>query len=267
MSRIISIANQKGGTGKTTSTYNIATALAMRGFTVGMIDNDPQASLTTDCGYMMDQDVFRNRSTKDLYDSNVDPEDCCFTVDAVKKLSSRLYLVPSGQEMAVWEREIYDHKDALPIFAKNVRHLAQEDFDFIFIDCPPNLGALLIAALLASDEVIIPVETTYSTYSKLPLLISTINQIKGYSSQGSGFVNTNSNLGLSGVIGTRYHKAADEHNQVLNELSSNYNLLGWVKEAAIVTKNLPSGLPVVFASKSSVPAKQYQSIAEKILEL
>ena len=262
MSRIIAIGNQKGGVGKTTTTYNLATAMAMRGYTVCMIDNDSQGSLTSACGYYMDMDLFENISTINLFRRNTDPADCCFSVDALGKLSSKLYLVPSCERMAVWAREIYEYKDALPTYASNVRSLA-EDFDYIFIDCPPDLGALLLCALLAADEVVIPVQTTYDSYAKLPYLISTINQVKGYSAKKA--LNTNPNLAIAGVIASIHRANVKEHKDILNELDSNYTLLGIVNEAAVVTKFRPQGLPVVYASKSSVPAKQFQSIADKLL--
>ena len=263
MPKVIAIANQKGGVGKTTSTYNLSAAIAKSGYKVCMIDLDPQSSLTSDCGFYVDMEIYKGSCAEQLFKPDTDPDDCCFTVDSVGSLSTNLFLIPSGQDMAIWEVEIYSHKESIPGFAKKVRSL--EYFDYIFIDCPPNLGYLLLSALYAADEVLIPVETTYSSYSKLPLLMSTINQMKAYGANAKGQL-TNPDLQIAGVIGTRYRSTVEEQRKVLAELEENYNLLGYVKEAAIVTKNVVSGLPVVVASKNSVPARQYTDIAMALLE-
>ena len=262
--KIIAIANQKGGVGKTTTTYNLAASLAMAGERVLMIDLDPQYSLTVNCGFKPNASIFNGKSVQNVFDPKTDIEECCFTVDSVGDLSEMLYLIPSSQELAVWERDLYlKQNKAIPNFKENIKKLTY--FDYIFIDCPPNLGALLLTALYSSDGIIIPVQTTFVSYEGLGLLMSTIKATKEVSP--NKLTLSNPGLKILGVIGTLYRGMVAEHNEVLKRLVENYNVLGVIKEAAAVSKGFEKGLPVVLNLKQSDAAKEYNRIADNLLLL
>ena len=112
--RTIAICNQKGGVGKTTTTYNLAAAKARVGNMVLMIDMDPQYSLTESCAMIPDDDNYNGMSTCRLFNKETDPLDCCFSVDAIK--SNKLFIVPSSQSLALTAKKLFSKTDGIKIF-------------------------------------------------------------------------------------------------------------------------------------------------------
>ena len=148
--KVIAVANQKGGVAKTTSTYNLATVKAIEGKKVLMIDLDPQSSLTIACGIEPGETRLEGFSTVDLFNRKKDPADAVFEVQSVM-LEKRLFVVPSDPNLASAENyvnsldeKVYFIKDACDVFA-------EYGFDYIFLDCPPNLGIIVTNALIAAD--------------------------------------------------------------------------------------------------------------------
>lgn len=262
--KTIAIANQKGGVAKTTSTYNLAAAKALVGQRVLMIDLDPQASLTISCGFRPESEEFELYNISNLLKHNpkVRPTDCVFCVD--NSGLDNLSLIPSTIELADVEAELLTERNAGTKVWKVIEEL-RSFFDYIFIDCPPQLGTLLTNALVAADEVIIPVKTDLLSYKGLKSLFATIEEIKS----GEGIKSLNPDLVVAGIIATMYEKNVTDQQDVLRLLEqaaaeNGTILLGTVKKAANIYKNVIDGLPVVLANKSADTAKAYIEIAIKI---
>ena len=224
-----------------------------------MIDMDPQASLTRYCGYNLDDSYFEGKSIISLFDKKVDATSCCFSVDRLKTLSN-LYLTPSGQMAAVWERDLAEHKDTILVFKQKIEEL-KEWFQYILLDCPPNLSFNLLSALYVSDEVVIPVSTNYVSADSLPLLFSTIRQMQESSDKRL----SNPGLKVAGIIATMFRVNSAENKEVLADLQSKHTILGIVKQSAIVTKGFKRGLPVVMYSTKSEPSRAYVAIAAELM--
>lgn len=255
--KTIAIANQKGGVAKTTTTYNLAAAKAVTGKRVLMIDLDPQASLTISCGLTPGAEEFNGHSTCDLFDVKSDPAACAFTVDASGL--ENLYIIPSDIDLAVTETKLVIGRNSDVQLRKAVKKL-EEYFDYCFIDCPPQLGTLLINALVAADEVIIPVKTDYLAYRGLQALLDTIESIQS----GDGDRSLNPDLVLDGVIATMFEKNVNDHKDVLELIQDKVNILGVVRKAAVVNKTIIDGKPVVISAKGTDVSKEYIEIALNI---
>lgn len=255
--KVIAVANQKGGVAKTTTTYNLAAAKAMTGKRVLMIDLDPQASLTISCGLDPEDTDFEGRNICNLFDGKTEPAACAFSVEA-SGLDS-LFIVPSNIDLAVTETKLVVGRNSDVQLRKAVKKF-DGIFDYVFIDCPPQLGTLLVNALVAADGVIIPVKTDYLSYRGLKALLETIEGIQS----GDGDRSLNPDLELLGVIGTMYEKTVNDQKDVLQLLASKANVLGTIKKAASVSKTVIDGVPVVIANKGTDVAKAYVEIALKI---
>lgn len=255
--KTIAIANQKGGVAKTTTTYNIAAAKAMSGQRVLMIDLDPQASLTISCGMIPGADEFNGYNTCNLFDGKTDPATCAFTVD--KSGLENLYIIPSDIDLAVTETKLVIGRNTDVQLRKAVKKL-EEYFDYCFIDCPPQLGTLLVNALVAADEVIIPVKTDYLAYKGLQALLDTIEDLR----TGDGDRSLNPDLILLGIVATMFEKNVNDQKDVLYLLKQKADILGIIKKAAIVNKYIIDGKPVVVANKRSEVAKAYIEISTNI---
>lgn len=252
--KCISLINQKGGVAKTTSTYNLAAAKAMDrpDGKVLMIDLDPQASLTIAAGLEPNEERLEGHSTCDLFESQMDPLDAIFSVQASGL--DNLYIIPSDITLAETEiRLITKMYGAESVLKKAIKKL-EGYFDYIFIDCPPQLGRLTINALVASTEVIIPCPAEYLPYRGLQALLNTIDEIK----------EVNSNLKIDGIIVTMYESHIKDQQSVYDMLAEKADILGTVRKSTDVKRNTVSGVPVVLAMPSAKTAIEYKEIAQKI---
>ena len=200
---------------------------------------------------------FNGHSTCDLFDGKTNPAACAFTVDNAGL--ENLYIIPSDIDLAVTETKLVIGRNSDVQLRKAVQQL-DEYFDYCFIDCPPQLGTLLINALVAADEVIIPVKTDYLAYKGLQALLDTISDVQS----GDGDRSLNPDLVLDGVVATMFEKSVNDQKDVLTLLEQKTHVLGIVKKAAIVNKNIIEGKPVVIASKGQDVARAYFEIALNI---
>ena len=166
----ICIFNQKGGVGKTTTNINLCAYLAMEGYKVLTIDIDPQGNTTS--GFGIDKRDLEY-SMYDVLTANVPLKD----VIIKSELITNLYIAPSTMELAGAEVEIIEVKDRETILLREITSI-QDEYDFIFIDCPPSLGVLTINALTAADSVLIPIQCEFYALEGVGQLINTIQLVK-----------------------------------------------------------------------------------------
>lgn len=254
--KIIALANQKGGVAKTTSTYNLAAVKASQGYRVLMIDLDPQASLTISCGIEPGDPAYEY-NTCDLFNWKVKPAECCYSVDASKL--DNLYIVPSDIDLALTERNLVSGRNS-DVQLRKATQTLREYFDYIFIDCPPQLGTLLTNALTAADEVVVPVKTDYLSYRGLKALMETIDGVKS----GDGDRSLNPELKFAGVIATMFQISSNDHRDVLELLRRNYTVLGVIRNTVEVNRKIIDGVPVVIANALSEVSISYKAITDRI---
>lgn len=244
--KVISIINQKGGVGKTTSTYNIASVLAMNGHKVLMIDSDSQASLTL---MTANDPLAIENNLCSVYDGKAIEE--CIYQTKIENLS----MISSSLALAKTESMLMSVTIGRETKIKKALSRIEKSFDFVVIDCPPALGLLTINNLVASDYVVAPCETTALSIYALDDLKDTIDEIK----------EINSNLEFLGVIATKFDKRINKDKEILDELKKDYKILGVLKNSVEARKGVEEGLPaVIFNSKSEI-AKTYIEIVENLL--
>lgn len=245
---IIAIANQKGGVVKTVTTHNLGEALAEKGNRVLDIDLDSQGSLTIATGNEPDSfktticDVLKKR-----------PEDI---MKCIYNISDNLDLIPSIIDLATLEMELMSRTAREMVLARELNKI-KDKYDYILIDCPPQLSILTLNALAAADKVIIPCKTDYLSYRGLEQLENTIADVKEL---------INPNISIMGVIATLYEKVVKDHNEILNMLNEKYNVIGVIKKTAAATKGIYDGIPVVKRDPKSEIAREYVKIAEYIVK-
>ncbi len=250
MSKIISIANQKGGVGKTTTAINLAAGLAKEGKKVLLVDADPQANASSGLGI----DI-RNleRTVYECLVSEIDPHTAIVDtgIENLKLIPSHIDLV--GAEIEI--RDLDNREERL----KNVLNQVRESFDYILIDCSPSLGLITINALTASDSVIIPVQCEFFALEGIAKLLNTIKIIKS---------NLNPSLQIEGFLLTMYDNRLRLSNQVYEEVKRHFGSLVF---NTVIYRNVrlseaPShGLSVIDYDPGSKGAKNYTNLAKELI--
>lgn len=250
------VINQKGGVGKSITTQNIATVKAMEGNRVLMVDLDPQASLTIMCGvepYSEKYDVCNifERS----HEKGWTVRDSRMWLEQITGIK-RLDLIPSRLDLADMSLDLVSRYSREYILLKALADL-QDEYDFIFIDCPPELGMLSINALCAADKVIIPLTATYVSYRGLESLRRTIKDIQQQ---------LNPELVIQGAICTLYEKNINDQQDILEMIKQPIPefVLGVVKKSADAYRDVVTGKAVVQTKPNCDVAKSYKEIAKLI---
>lgn len=249
--KIVSIFNQKGGVGKTTTNINLAAYIALQGHKVLVIDIDPQGNSSSGLG--VDKDNIEN-TTYELLVGEIDINDTVISLENIENLK----IIPSNMNLAGADLEL-SYMENRESILKTKLGLLEESFDFIIIDCPPSLGLLTINALTASDSVLIPMQCEYYALEGISQLVKTIQKVKK---------GLNKNLEIEGVVLTMFDPRRNLQIQVAEELKSYFGEL--VYESSIprnirLAESPSFGMPIALYDPRAKGAEAYEDLANEFL--
>ena len=251
MSRIISVANQKGGVGKTTTAINLATAIAACDKSVLLIDLDPQGNAST--GFGIDN-IERNKHIYHLLNDQISIK------EAIKSsIVPKLFVIPADTDLAAAEVELRNRKDREFILDMLLRSIT-DSYDFIIIDCPPSLGLLTVNAFSASHSVLVPLQCEFYALEGLAQLLRSIELVKK---------NLNPSLTIQGIVLTMFDSRNNLSEMVVNDVRKHFGKLVY---QTIIPRNVriseaPSfGQPVLMYDINCSGSKAYTSLAAELLQ-
>lgn len=252
MGRIIAIANQKGGVGKTTTSINLSAALAMKGKKVLVIDCDPQGNTTSGFG------VDKNEQENTIYELVLG--ECSIGDCIIQDVIHNISLIPANVNLAAAEIELIgvDHKEYI---LKNEVDYVKDNYDYVIIDCPPSLNMLTINAMTTANSVIVPIQCEYYALEGLSQLIHTVNLVKE---------RLNPALALDGVVFTMYDVRTNLSAQVVENVKE--NLKSHIFET-MIPRNIrlaeaPSfGMPITRYDCKSAGADAYLRLADEVIQM
>ena len=250
MGKIISVANQKGGVGKTTTTVNLSTILAKKGKKVLLIDTDPQGNATSGLGVSKDVEL-------SVYDILIGDTEFDETLQetAIKNLK----VCPSNISLAGAEVQLVSMMSREQRLKTKLDKI-KDQYDYILIDCPPSLGLVTLNAFTASDSVLIPVQCEYFALEGLGQLLNTVNLVKKH---------LNKNLEIEGALLTMYDSRTNLSNQVVKEVKKYFEdkVYKTVIPRNVRLSEAPSyGMPITVYDPRSKGAKAYEKFAKELLK-
>lgn len=251
MGKVIAVVNQKGGVGKTTTVVNLSAALAEKDYKVLIIDIDPQGNATSGCGILKNQ---VNSTVYDILVNNINIK------EAIQQSENEpISIVASNMNLAGTEVELVNTKQREFILKKQIDTI-KDEYDYIFIDCPPAVNILTINALTASDSVLIPMQCEYYALEGLSQLVQTVGLVKK---------NINPKLVLEGILFTMYDNRTNLSAQVVKEVETHF------KDTVYQTKitrsvrlsEAPSfGMSCIKYDSRAKGSEQYRQLAKEFVE-
>ena len=251
MGRIIAVANQKGGVGKTTTAINLAACLAEAGQKVLAIDMDPQGNMTSGLG------VDKDSVEKSIYELIIGEVDIKEVIN--KEVLENLDIIPTSIDLSAAEIELIGVDDKEYIL-RNAIDQVKDQYDFVIIDCPPSLSMLTINAMTTADSVIVPIQCEYYALEGLTQLIHTINLVQE---------RLNPSLEIEGVVFTMYDARTNLSLQVVENVKDNLqqNIYKTIIPRNIRLAEAPSyGLPINKYDPKSTGAESYMRLADEVIE-
>jgi chromosome partitioning protein len=251
MGKIIAIANQKGGVGKTTTSINLTAALAEEGKKVLIIDMDPQGNTTSGFG------VDKNEVENTVYELLLD--DCSVNEAILREVVPGVDLIAANVNLAAAEIELIgiEHKEYI---LRDVLDFIRDDYDYVILDCPPSLSVLTVNAMTAADSVLVPIQCEYYALEGLSQLIHTINLVR---------MRLNSSLDIEGIVFTMYDARTNLSQQVVENVRENVDQRVY---KTLIPRNIklaeaPSyGEPITSYDPRSAGARAYVALAREIIE-
>ena len=250
MGRIIAVANQKGGVGKTTTSINLAACLAEKGKKVLAVDMDPQGNLTSGLG------VDKDSVEKSIYELIIGEVDIKEVIN--KEVLENLDIIPTSIDLSAAEIELIGVDDKEYIL-RNAIDQVKDQYDFVIIDCPPSLSMLTINAMTTANSVIVPIQCEYYALEGLSQLIHTVELVKD---------RLNSKLEIEGVVFTMYDARTNLSLQVVENVKDNLqqNIYKTIIPRNIRLAEAPSyGLPINKYDPKSTGAESYRLLAEEVM--